>query len=349
MTQAQKSSPRKGAARLLSVLIVVAAIVLAWWYLQRSANNPLSEDAVIGADVVHISSSLPGQIERMVVRDGQFVHRDELLFTVDPVFYQLRLEQAQAELALAQATLDMKQRAVRAEGHNAVIADDQITRAKTNLAMATQSQRRLANLAAKGYVSQQQLDEANTLLRDAQVTLKQATEQSGAAQALVGNTQAEEAMVQARQAGLAMAQRDLEHTQVKAPHNGRIVGLRTGAGEHLMPGASVFTLLDTDSWYVTGMYRETDLKEIKPGTCATVYVLSDPSRKLSGKVEEIGWGVSSQEQINLPRSLPYIQKSMNWVRVAQRFPVRIRLDAPPEDLMRMGASATTIIHRDDDC
>jgi multidrug efflux system membrane fusion protein len=80
-----------------------------------------------------------------------------------------------------------------------------------------------------------------------------------------------------------------------------------------------------------------------------VYVLSDPSRKLSGKVEEIGWGVSSQEQINLPRSLPYIQKSMNWVRVAQRFPVRIRLDAPPEDLMRMGASATTIIHRDGDC
>ena len=50
MTQAQKSSPRKGAARLLSVLIVVAAIVLAWWYLQRSANNPLSEDAVIGAE-----------------------------------------------------------------------------------------------------------------------------------------------------------------------------------------------------------------------------------------------------------------------------------------------------------
>ncbi|EKU29156.1 multidrug resistance protein MdtN [Alcaligenes sp. HPC1271] len=116
MTQAQKSSPRKGAARLLSVLIVVAAIVLAWWYLQRSANNPLSEDAVIGADVVHISSSLPGHIERMMVRDGQFVSRDELLFTVDPVFYQLRLEQAQAELALAQATLDMKQRAVRAEG-----------------------------------------------------------------------------------------------------------------------------------------------------------------------------------------------------------------------------------------
>lgn len=349
MTTAQKSRFRKSLGWLLTLLALTAAILLAWRYLQRAADNPASEDAVLGANIVHVSSSLPGHIEQMAVQDGQYVRQGELLFTVDPEFFRLRVEQAQAELALAQATLEMKQRAVRAEGHNATIADDQITRARTNLAMATQSQRRLANLAAKGYVSQQQLDEANTLKRDAQVTLKQALEQSGAAQALVGNTQAEQAMVQMRQAGLAMAQRDLEHTRVTAPHNGRIVGLRVGSGEHLLPGVSVFTLIDTDAWYVTGMYRETDLQRIWPGACATVYVMADPSRALSGKVEEIGWGVSSSEQINLPRSLPYIQKSLNWVRVAQRFPVRIRLDAPPEDLMRMGASATTIVHADGDC
>ncbi|WP_341666954.1 multidrug transporter subunit MdtN [Alcaligenes sp. SDU_A2] len=349
MNPASNPSSRKKLAWLVTVLAVAAAVLLGWRYMQRAANNPASDDAVLGADVVHVSSSLPGRIEQMAVRDGQYVRQGELLFTVDPEFYRLRHEQAQAELAVAQATLDFKQRAVRAEGHNATIADDQITRARTNLAMATQSQRRLANLAAKGYVSQQQLEEANTLKRDAEVTLKQAIEQSGAAQALVGDTQAEQAMVQARQAGLAMAQRDLEHTQVKAPHNGRIVGLRVGSGEHLLPGVSVFTLIDTDAWHVTGMYRETDLARIRPGACATVYVLADPSRKLGGKVEEIGWGVSSQEQINLPRSLPYIQKSLNWVRVAQRFPVRIRLDNPPENLMRMGASATTIVHADGDC
>jgi len=349
MTSPSHSRSRKSLAWLLTAAAVIAAFVLGWRYLQRAADNPASEDAVLGADVVHVSSSLPGRIERMAVRDGQYVRQGELLFTVDPVFYQLRLEQAQAELALAQATLEVKQRAVRAEGHNATIADEQIARARTNLAMAAQSQRRLANLAAKGYVSRQQLDEANTLMRDAEVTLKQALEQAGAAQALVGDTQAEQAMVQMRQAGLAMAQRDLEHTQVKAPVNGRIVGLRTGPGEHLLPGVSVFTLVATDAWHATGMYRETDLKRIRPGACATVYVLADPSRKLSGKVEEIGWGVSSQEEINLPRSLPFIQKSLNWVRVAQRFPVRIRLDQPPEDLMRMGASATSIIHADGHC
>lgn len=349
MTTAQKSHSRKSLGWLLTLLALAAAVLLGWRYLQRAADNPSSDDAVLGANIVHVSSSLPGHIEQMAVQDGQYVRQGELLFTVDPEFFQLRLEQAQAELALAQATLEMKQRAVRAEGHNATIADDQITRARTNLAMATQSQRRLASLAAKGYVSQQQLDEANTLRRDAEVTLKQALEQSGAAQALVGNTQAEQAMVQMRQAGLAMAQRDLQHTRVTAPHNGRIVGLRVGSGEHLVPGVSVFTLIDTDAWYVTGMYRETDLQRIRPGACATVYVMADPSRALSGKVEEIGWGVSSSEQINLPRSLPYIQKSLNWVRVAQRFPVRIRLDAPPEDLMRMGASATTIVHADGDC
>lgn len=349
MTTPSHSRSRKSLALLIALLAAVAAIVLGAWYLLRAANNPASEDAVLGADIVHVSSSLPGHIEHMAVKDGQYVQEGDLLFTVDPAFYQLRYEQAQAELALAEATLDIKQRAIRAETHNAVIADEQITRARTNLAMATQTQQRLANLAAKGYVSKQQLDEASTLKRDAEISLKQALQQAGAAQALISDTQAEQAMVQMRQAGLAMAKRDVNLTEIKAPHNGRIVGLRTTSGEHLLPGVSVFTLIDTDAWHATGMYRETDLKRIHIGSCATVYVLADPSRKLSGKVESIGWGITSQEEINLPRSLPYIQKSLNWVRVAQRFPVRIRLNEPPSDLMRVGASATTIIHADDDC
>lgn len=349
MTTSSPPSSRKRLALLVALLAAVAAVVLGVLYLLRATANPASEDAVLGANVVHVSSSLPGHIEEMAVSEGQYVPQGELLFTVDPAFYRLRYEQAQAELALAQATLDLKQRAIRAETHNSVIADEQVTRARTNLAMATQTQQRLANLAAKGYVAKQQLDEANTLMRDAQVTLKQALEQAGAAQALVGDTQAEQAMVQMRQAGLAMAKRDLDLTEIKAPHNGRVVGLRTTSGEHLMPGVSVFTLIDTNAWHATGMYRETDLKRIRVGSCATVYVLADPSRKLSGKVESIGWGINSSEEINLPRSLPYVQKSLNWVRVAQRFPVRIRLNEPPADLMRVGASATTIIHADGDC
>ncbi|MCB5362182.1 multidrug transporter subunit MdtN [Pusillimonas sp. CC-YST705] len=347
-TPAQHSSI-KPLAILVALLVIAAAIVLGTLYLLRAAKNPSSEDAVISANVVHISSSLPGHIESMEVTDGQFVHKDDLLFTVDPAFYQLRYEQAQAELALAEATYAAKERAIRAETHNASIAQEQINRARTNLAMATQTQQRLANLATKGYVAKQQLDEATTLKRDAQISLNQALEQAGAAQALVGTSDAELAMVQISQAGLAMAKRNLELTQIKAPHNGLIAGLHTASGEHLLPGASVFTLIDTDSWHATGMYLETDLKRISIGDCATVYVLADPSRALTGKVDTIGWGVSSTGEVNLPFNLPYVQKSLNWVRVAQRFPVRIRLAEPPPDLMRVGASATIVIHSNDDC
>ena len=71
--------------------------------------------------------------------------------------------------------------------------------------------------------------------------------------------------------------------------------------------------------------------------------------RIAGSVTGIGWGVISEDVINLPRGLPYVPKSLNWVRIVQRFPVRIRLIDPPEDLMRIGASAVTVVHRGERC
>ncbi len=73
-------------------------------------------------------------------------------------------------------------------------------------------------------------------------------------------------------------------------------------------------------------FRETELKHIKVGDCATVYVMADRQRAIQGRVEGIGWGVSSEDMLNIPRGLPYVPKSLNWVRVVQRFPVRISLE-----------------------
>lgn len=342
---------KKVLALLVSVAIVLAAVIFGLLYWQQALQNPLSEDATLEAGVVHITSSVPGKITELYVQEGQEVKKGQLLFAVDPEFYELRLQQAQAELALAEAVLASKGRVIKAESHNVTVSTEQIERARTNLALAKQSQARMASLAPKGYVTQQQLDQANTLTRDAQISLRQATEQAGAADALVSDTHAEQAMVDMRRSGLAMAERDKRQTQISAPHDGYVVGLTANVGEYLLPQESVFTLVDTDDWHAVGMYRETDLQRISPGNCATVYVLADPKTAIKGRVDSIGWGVSSGDMISLPRQMPYIQKSMNWVRVAQRFPVRIRLEFAPEHvwLLRMGASATTIVHHGELC
>lgn len=338
---------KKAIAAVLSVLIVLGAALFAWLHLKQLHLNPLSEDATIEASVVHISPSVPGRINALYVQDGQKVKQGQLLFTLDPEMYTLRVDQVKAEVALAQAALQNRSRVIIAESKNATVTNEQIERARTNLALATQSQARLAALAPKGYITKQQLDEANTLKRDAEISLRQALAQAGAADALVGNTAAEEAMLEVSLNALAMAEHNLSKTKIYAPHDGYITGLRVATGEHILPDISLFTLIVSEEWHAAAMYRETELSRIQPGMCATVYILASPRTAFRGRVDSIGWGVMTEDMITLPRSLPYVQKTMNWVRVAQRFPVRIQLlDVQPDQdwLLRMGASATTIIH-----
>ena len=86
-------------------------------------------------------------------------------------------------------------------------------------------------------------------------------------------------------------------------------------------------------------FRETELKAIAVGDCATAYSMIDRSRAIKGAVQGIGSGVLDSDRVNLPRSVPYVERSLNWVLVSQRFPVRIRLENPPQELMRLGATA----------
>jgi len=309
----------------------------------------MSEDAVIGSNVVRVSSEVPGRIESINVVENSRVKKGDLLFTIDPYVYRLQVEQARADLKIAEAAMDTQHRTVIAEQSNSGITNDQITAARTNLQLATQTLARLKPLEAKGYVTKQQVDDATTIKRNAEVMLQQALKQSVAAEALVSNTDSTQALVSARRAALAIAERMLAHTEVRAPHDGLVVGLRTSSGEFVIPDQVIFTLIDTEQWHAAAYYRETELQNIKIGNCATVYVLADRSRTMKGRVQGIGWGVMSEDQLNIPRSLPYVPKSLNWVRVEQRFPVRIVLDNPPPDLMRVGATAVAIVRNDNDC
>src|SRR5690606_14201009 len=334
---------------MVASLVLFLTLLLGWHTYQRSISHPLSEDAVIQADIVHISTPVPGRVLSFNVREGSRVKRGDLLFRLDPMVYQLRVEQAEAELKMAEAGLEARRRTIGAAAANAVVAEEQIERARQNLELAERTRRRLEPLAAKGYVTKQQLDDAVTLERDARVSLNQALSQAQAAQHLVGAIEAEEAMVQASRSALAIARKSLADTEVFAPQDGLVVGLAVSEGEYAAPDQSLFTLINTNSWHATAFFRETQLANIEPGACASVYVLGSPDTVIKGRVENIGWGIVSPEMVSLPRSLPYVQKSLNWVRVAQRFPVRIALEPGHENILRVGASADVVIGRGSDC
>lgn len=334
---------------VVSLAAVAAAVFLGMRYFGNADLNPLSQDAVLTASVVNISSAVPGRIAAIDVKENQTVAKDQLLFALDPVPFRLAVEQAAADLKIAEAAEADQARTVSAERSNAVIATEQVSRARSNLDLATQTLARLQALRPKGYVSAQQVDDAATAKRDAEVSLRQALHQEEAADALVSNAAASIALVEARRAALAIAQRALDDATVRAPFAGKVVGLATSPGEYVLTGQSVFTLIDTAEWFASAAFLETELPSIAVGDCATVYTLADRTVPIRGRVEGTGWGVASQDVINLPRTMPIVPKNLDWVRVAQRFPVRIRLLDPPDELMRIGASATVTVHHGQSC
>jgi membrane fusion protein, multidrug efflux system len=340
---------RKTIAQLLAVSILASAAAagLALWRQQEA--HPFSDDASIDADVVHVAPSVSGRIVRLPVKENQAVRAGDVLFEIDPEPYRLRVRLAEAQLTQAEAILDTQRRTVSTETSNATIANDQIRQATASLQLATNTVARLEPLLGKGYVSQQQVDDARTAKRKAETELTQAQVQAASTKTAIGNTDSASADVEARRSALALAQRDLRLTVVTADHDGRVTGLVVETGEYVTVAEALFTLVVTDEWFASANFRETELGHIAVGTCADVYSLIDRTVPIRGRVDGIGWGVRDQDRVDLPRGVPYVAKSVNWVRVEQRFPVRVRLEAPPEALMRLGASATVQIRPAGDC
>jgi membrane fusion protein, multidrug efflux system len=305
--------------RLISVAIVALAVAFALYALHESNTHPTSSDSSMDADVVHVAAAVGGRIIQLPVSENARVAEGDLLFQIDPLPYRLAVEQSAAELGIARS--------------NAAVAADQTKSAQENHDLATRTLERLRPLAAKGYVPQQQLDQAQVSDKDTATKLIQAQESRTAA----------DATVRARTAALGIAQRQLDDTTVRATHNGRVVGLTVSTGEMVVPSQSLFTLINTDEWFAVANFRETDLSAIAVDDCATVFSMIDRKIPIKGVVQGIGWGVVDQDRINIPRSVPFVERSLNWVRVAQRFPVRVRLENPPERLVRLGASAVVEI------
>ena len=312
-------------ARLVSIALITVAVALAIYALHESDTYPTSSDSSIDADVVHVAAAVGGRIIELPVVENMRVTDGSLLFKIDPLPYRLAVDQGEAELGIAKS--------------NAGVAADQTKSAQENHDLATRTLERLQPLAAKGYVPQEQLDQAQVADKDTATKLIQAQDAQAAA----------DATARARAAALGIAQRQLDDTTVRATHNGLVVGLTVSTGEFVTPAQALFTLINTDEWFAVANFRETDLSSISVGDCATVFSMLDRKVPIKGSVQGIGWGVVDQDRVNIPRSVPYVERSLNWVRVAQRFPVRVRLEQPPQELMRLGASAVVEINHGAAC
>ena len=147
----------------------------------------------------------------------------------------------------------------------------------------------------------------------------------------------------AAEAAVHSAELDLSYCRVRAPFTGLVVNMNISNGAFARTGVEVFTLVDTRTWYVVANFRETQLRHIPAGAPVDLYLQSQPSKHFRGTVVGLGWAVLPENGTSV-NGLPRVERSLDWIRLAARFPVRIKVDNP-DDSFRLGASAVATVQR----
>ncbi len=246
-------------------------------------------------------------------------------------------------------------------------------RAEADRHYAEDNLKRLEPLLVQQFVTVDQVDQARTVLEtrtraveqaQAQVALAEARVQSNRSHFEQSDADVEQRRAQRdqaangvetlapltnqreeRAAAIRLAQYNLNNCRVYAPFDGYITNLTTSLGAYVHTGAQVFTLIDAREWWVIANFRETQLKHVAPGSAADVFLMLHETTPLRGVVESIGYGVTPDPSVAgvLTPGLPSVDRTLSWVHLAARYPVRIRILSPPPDLLRIGQSAVAVV------
>jgi len=338
------SEQRRALGRIIGIGIVAGAVILGIVVVRRLVRHPQTDDAVVTADIIGIVPQVSGTITELHVKDNQRVKQGDLLLVIDPRPYELAVQRARADVAALDGEIGVTERRIEGQRFAAAAAKATVQRMEAQLKNATDSLNRLQPLLSREFVTPDKIDQARTAKLAAAAGLDEARGKMDQAEKDIGDLEALRAKRDAALAARGKAELDLDFCYVRAQFDGLVVNLHTSIGAFVAPGASpVFSLVDTRAWYVLANYRETELAHIAPGMEAEVYVLTNPHYRFRGSVQGIGWAVNPEDQPISP-GLPQIKRELNWVHIAQRFPVRIHVENPdPPDVFRVGASAVAII------
>lgn len=263
---------------------------------------------------------------------------------------------------------------VNEAGADVLNAQAAIQRAKADLHYAEDNLHRLEPLLAQQFVTVDQVDQARTLVEVRTRAVDQAEAQLALAEARVRSNQSRLAQSAAdvqqriaqeqqaanavetlapltnqreqRAAAVRLAKYNLENCRVYAPFDGMVTNLTTSLGAYVHAGTQVFTMIDATQWWVIANFRETQLKHVAVGSVADVFLMQSEQHPLRGVVESIGYGVTPDPSVAgaLTPGLPTVQRSLAWVHLAARYPVRVRIQNAPPDFLRIGQTAVAVIH-----
>lgn len=313
---------------------IAAAVLLALFAAYEVITSWLAYtgDAYMQSDLISLAPQVTGRIVAVHVADNQDVREGDLLASIDPVPFQLTVDQRRAEVEEARAQIAADQNRISAA--QASLAS---TTSAANFAQETET--RLTTLAKAQDVSRVELDQASDALRRANAARDAAQDAVALAQSTLAMHEAARTRAAAAQ---ALAEWQLARTKLVAPASGTVTSLTLRVGDTAQADQPLIGIVDAKAWRIIANYKESYLRGFKAGDTAFVSLDSDPWTLRRAKVVSVARGISRDPSPD--RLLRYVAPTTDWIRLQRRFPVTLTLVDPPADLkLYMGADVRVLV------
>jgi multidrug resistance efflux pump len=346
------------------VIVLAALGMIAYKYFDYM-KYPWTRDGLVRALVVEIVPRVSGPLVRVPIQNNQLVKKGELLFEIEPSTFQANVNLLQAQYdnmrdviqslveqveglkrTVEQREAEINQAKFEVEGYTA-----QAENARISLGRATQlfaenvnTQRDVDDKTMAHEVAVARLSAAKAKVSQTTAALAQAKDDLARGLADLGASGADNPRLRRAAADLQIAQLNLDFTKVWAPTNGYVTNLRSGVGDSAVAHQPMLAVIDASSFYVQAFFRETFVGNFQNGDRAVVTLMSYPDTPLEGRIDSIGWGIAQQNGSTGFELLPSVKPTFEWIRLAQRLPVAVRIEKVPDSVkLRAGTTASVVV------
>jgi multidrug resistance efflux pump len=346
-------------------VIVLAALGMIAYKYHDYTKYPWTRDGLVRAQVGQIAPRVSGPLVRVPIQNNQLVKKGDLLFEIDPSTFQASVNLARAQFdnmsdivkslveqveglkrTVEQRQAEIGEAKFEVEGSTAQVENARISlgRAKELIAENVNTQRDVDDKSMAYQVALAQLGAARAKVGQTTAALAQAKDDLARGLADLGVLGEHNPRLRRAAADLEIAQLNLDFTKVRAPTDGYVTNLRLGVGDSAVAHQPMLAVIDAHSFYVQAFFRETFVGNFQKGDRAVVTLMSYPDTPLEGSVDSIGWGIAQQNGSTGFELLPSVQPTFEWIRLAQRIPVAVRIEKVPDNVkLRAGTTASVVV------
>lgn len=313
---------------LAAIMVIVICLIAYGIYYTVIRPYERTDNAYVGANYATIATQVPGPVLKVYVVNNQYVKEGDLLFEIDPHYYNIEVQKAQANL-------DITGKEVREVAASVDQAAANVLQAKATLDNQKINTQRMVTLADEGVLPAESKDDAITKLEAAQDTYDAALAALAQARINLGKLGDQNEQIRLAIAELDRAKLDLSYTKIYAPISGQVSNCIIYPGQYMQVGTEQFAIISDGEFWVDANYKETQLTNMKIGQPALIEVDMYPGKEFFGEIISISGAAGTVFSL-----LPPQNATGNWVKVTQRVPVRVLIKNTDSNFpLRIGTSA----------